>query len=1072
MTTMNVEFVRAGAGSGKTYHLTHLLADRLRTGSARPSAVIATTFTVKAATELRERARATLLQQGRLDLSAAIGQARIGTVNSVCGQLIQRFCFELGISPEQTVLDEAAGKRLVRMAIETVQTPDETRDLMAVATRLCVDHEQLTEAIRQIMDAARANDLCPGDVENMGVYNADAMLGCWPAPAGDHTASLLHAIDAALPQLEVAQNAGNRTKVLTEGIDALRQASTQFTQGRWTWAEWHRLSEIEAGRPQEAIVETVREVARNHPIHDQFHSDIRLYLASVFTLAARALEAFTRTKVELGVVDFTDQEVMLLRAIRESELVRQALREEVDLVLVDEFQDTSPLQLAIFVELAKLANASIWVGDQKQAIYGFRGTDSSLIQQVLASMQAWGGNLGTALRDSWRSTPALVELTNATFIPDFAPAPPQDIALTPRRGSLAPRANQPDLLNWAFSRKPKGRSLNVTAIGPAVAQLLGRGIQVEQKGSNTLRPLRPDDIAVLCRTGKNVTDVVAGLSRWGIAAAAERPGLLSTPEAQLVLACLRRLHDPADTLASATIVSLTESLEPEQWLHDRLQYLSDSSAPDGQPTRSHRDWRVHGADAHPLLARLELIRPRLLLLTPREALRLAKAESGVARLAYQWSDNERSAQVRIANIEALLERAGKYEEACTSARQPATVNGLLLWLGELAAEGEDGRAAAAHGAVEVMTMHAAKGLEWPVVIVAGIHHAHRTDLWAVRARTLGEFDAGSPLAERVIHYWPFPYGNFRNVPAAQGAEQSATGQMMELQALEENTRLLYVTLTRARDMLVLVADIGRAADTTWLDETRTTGALWGPAEELHLNGTRVLREHAQWDWAAASATPPSPERRVLRYFEAGSPVEHPPLWCTPSATDEEGFCVTAQEDVGTRIAVRPATDMTALGSALHACIAYATADTDTLPSEAEIEAILLRWGVAHAIEPAAAVGQVQAFAAWVCSKWPAAQREAEIPVEARRPDGTIIRGQIDMLVRVQDGRILIDHKADPRRTDGNRLAVAHGGQLEAYAQAVEHATGDRVLERWLFLPVAGKAVRIGGRTAERNAGIT
>lgn len=96
---MNIEFVRAGAGSGKTYYLTHLLASRLEDKSARAPAVIATTFTVKAATELRERARSTLLKKGRLDLAAAVGQARIGTINSVCGQLIHRFCFELGVSP-------------------------------------------------------------------------------------------------------------------------------------------------------------------------------------------------------------------------------------------------------------------------------------------------------------------------------------------------------------------------------------------------------------------------------------------------------------------------------------------------------------------------------------------------------------------------------------------------------------------------------------------------------------------------------------------------------------------------------------------------------------------------------------------------------------------------------------------------------------------------------------------------------------------------------------------------------------------------------------------------------------
>ena len=80
---------------------------------------------------------------------------------------------------------------------------------------------------------------------------------------------------------------------------------------------------------------------------------------------------------------------MLFRAIQDSALVRNALRDELDLILVDEFRD--PLQLALFVELAKLSKASVRVGAQTQAIYGFRGTDSALIQETLAPVVAWGG---------------------------------------------------------------------------------------------------------------------------------------------------------------------------------------------------------------------------------------------------------------------------------------------------------------------------------------------------------------------------------------------------------------------------------------------------------------------------------------------------------------------------------------------------------------------------------------------------------------------------------------------------------------------------------------------------------
>jgi ATP-dependent exoDNAse (exonuclease V) beta subunit len=106
----HITFISAGAGSGKTHRLTELLHHELTTERLRPSGVIATTFTKKAAAELRERVREHLLKQGNFGLANAMGQARIGTVNSVCGQLIARFAFEAGMSTEQQVLEEIQGE--------------------------------------------------------------------------------------------------------------------------------------------------------------------------------------------------------------------------------------------------------------------------------------------------------------------------------------------------------------------------------------------------------------------------------------------------------------------------------------------------------------------------------------------------------------------------------------------------------------------------------------------------------------------------------------------------------------------------------------------------------------------------------------------------------------------------------------------------------------------------------------------------------------------------------------------------------------------------------------------------
>lgn len=1051
---MNVEFVRAGAGSGKTYYLTRLLAERLSSGAAKPAAIMATTFTVKAASELRERARATLLKQRRLDLAAALGQASIGTVNSVCGRLIQRFCFELGISPDQTVLTEDEGRRLVSVAVESVQEAGAAASLVQLAERLGQDEAALTATLHAVMNAARANNIDPADLVAMGRRNADAMLACWPRPLGHYDAELKETLAATEHALKQVQQAGEKTKVLNDAIEKIRGTRSALARGGLAWDVWHQLSKLKAGAGQASLLTALHELAARHPTHSQFHDDVRRYLESAFDLAGRALQAFAEAKRELGVVDFTDQEVLLLRALQDSSLVRDALAAELDLVLVDEFQDTNPLQLAIFVELAKLAKSSVWVGDPKQAIYGFRGTDSTLIQQILASVESWGGTMGTPLSASYRSTPALVGLANEVFVPAFQPAPRSDTALTAVR---VPLPGQPQLLNWSFVMGPRKRTISLDALGTAVSELLARGIQIIDKQTGEPRGLRASDIAVLCRKHDHVTAAVDALSRWGVPAAAQRPGLMGTPEVQLVLACLRRLQDAGDTVSTAMIVGLTGSLRPEAWLEDRLSFLAQEQA-EIQASA----WKVSGTDAHPLITRLESLRSRLMSLTPREALRLAKAESGVAQRIHGWSGHEREARVRIANVEALLALAEQYETSCHGSRQPATVNGLLLWLQGLAESAADGRAEAADGAVGVMTFHASKGLEWPVVIMIGMDHAHRTDLWSVRSHTQGAFDAAAPLANRHIHHWVNPFGSA--VQVIEDAQASVTGKLMEQQALEENTRLLYVAVTRARDLLVLVGGTKSAeADPPcqWLDAIAATGTLWGPSGQRVMDGQIVDCEAKTWEFDETLAAPPAPAAQAIHYFPAGRSQAFPRLWFAPSASSGGQYRVEQVEEVGRRLVVHSATDMTALGSALHACIACALADPDTAIDDDQVREILLRWGVAAAVSASAARHQVEAFLVWWRTKWPDGIARAELPIQVLGQDGTVVRGQIDMLIRVGAGHVLIDHKADPRAVDdGERLAQTHGAQLQAYAHAVESMSGEPVRERWLFLPVAARAVRI------------
>lgn len=1051
-----IEFISAGAGSGKTYRLTTILSDALATGSARSAGVVAMTFTLKAAAELRQRCRKALLERGRLDLSTAVGQARIGTVNAVCNQLLQRYCFELGHSPDQTVLSEAQSIQMMRRALEEVLDPTQRDALVRLGDRFDLERDEWDRPVRFIVDAARANGIDATSLRSMGPVNADAMLANWPAAqAGgpDLTAQLIATLSTAHAEVEkyveAQVAAGQEPQKNTLGaLDELRACRKGFADGAWMWKQWVALTQVNAGAKLRGVVQPVLDVAAAHERHPEFHGDVRRYLTLVFELAAAALASYEEAKREAGAQDFTDQEMLLLRALHESETVRTSLAEELDLVLVDEFQDTSPIQLAVFVELARLAKRSVWVGDPKQAIYGFRGTDAGLIASVLDAIPSWGGSLGAPLTNSRRSVPSLVKLANVMFTPAFPKLQPEAVRLSPVR---AEHPTQASLLTWSLESNNVGQDFQ--ALGPAITQLLTSGMQVQDAETGVWRSVTPGDIAVLCRYNYHIPLVATSLHQWGLPCVSTRPGLLSTPEAMLVVACLRRMHDPADTVATALIVSLTGSVPPEEWLVDRLKHVHSGAALS--------TWKTEGARAHPLVGRLEALRGRLAALTPFEALCLAKSESGVWQAAAQWSSTPKEAAARTANVEALLRMAAAYEDECRSSKRPATVAGLLQWFVDQARAELDSRASATSGAVEVLTHHSAKGLEWPVVVLTGMDSEARSGLWDVRTRTNGAFDAQEPLRGRFIHYWPRPYGARRMPDILKRAQQSPLGAEMQGQATDEHSRLLYVSCTRARDIMVL-ATHRRKAPTAWTDGIKASRLLFDGEGSIKLSdGSEVRRLQRVFSLHDILAAPPAKVSLERRWPVAKPLLSATSLWLRPSAAAAGSHIIKAVETVGTRIPLKAKVDMTALGSAIHNAIAAYLSSNAAISNEVVAD-ILKRWRLGAAVDADAVLTQAGALLEWVKARWPEARLYVEVSVEVKLKSGRIARGQIDLLVDTGAGWVLIDHKADPRSTGGDdRLAKAHGSQLDVYAEAIVEATGQQVIEQWLFLPVAALAARIG-----------
>jgi ATP-dependent exoDNAse (exonuclease V) beta subunit len=1035
----HVRFISAGAGSGKTYRLTAELEHALVDEGVDPGRVIGTTFTVKAAAELRERVRERLIRGGRTNLAEQTAEALIGTVHSVCERLLKRFAFELGLSPALAVASIEDGVGFFDQALDEALTAADVREMNALSARLDIDDWR--RDVKSIADRARDNDVAPDALTEMGRRSADDLLALFPAPeAGDLDGRLLERVRAALAALDAGSDA---TVGTAKYQAALKRAIYQLRRPPVPWPLWMSLATGKGTKASEPVAAPVREAAAAFAAHPRFHADIRRYVERVYAIAAAALARFRAIKRQRGLIDFTDMEQQLLHAL-DTPAIRARIAAELDLLLVDEFQDTNPMQLAIFMKLAELADHVVFVGDVKQAIYAFRGCDPDLVFELLAELAAQGGD-ADVLEHSWRSRPALVDYVNAVFGEAFAGTlDPAEVALEAKRGE---RTGEPAVLRWTLP----GRSGRAQAQGLAHAarELVESGYEVVDRETDAARPVRWGDIAVLAASNDHVEEIAKALRAAQVPMKMTLTGLLTVPEICLARACLRRLSDSGDTLATAEIVALSDCGEPEAWLADRLRWLAEGG-----------ESYAWGAASHPIAAKLEALRGGIGTQSPVEIVARVLNTIGIREVVTAWGPDAIRAAQRQRNLDALLNLAVEYERHCEAQHFAATLTGLLFWLEHPHSPELDLQPVVTTGdAVHVLTYHRAKGLEWPVVIAADLHYRWRPRLWDVRAENDGAaFDLRRPLANRVIRFWPPLFGRRKDLPVLDAIVASDEGRLCIAKGLDESRRLAYVGLTRARDALVLAVPSAQPKEDVWLHALGTDKVL-PEGDRLDLPGGRSIatRAVALDGGGGTGAAAPFEPRRLPERAPAPAPArarihpsEAPPLLAA---------AVAETVDLGARIAVG-GEDMTAIGAALHAAIAAELVNPDRDDALERTRALLEGHGVEGCIAAADALAAARRLRAWVEQRFAPRRILAEYPIVHARADGHAVHGWIDVLAETESDCVVIDHKSSPRpRSEWAGEACEYSGQLELYRAALE-AAGQPVQSCWIHFPVGGGLVRV------------
>jgi ATP-dependent helicase/nuclease subunit A len=815
-------FVEAAAGTGKTSALVERIVGLVRTGGSTLDRVVAVTFTEKAAGEMKlrlrseiEKARAQAAPGERDRLERALEHlelARIGTIHAFCGDLLHERPVEAGIDPLFEVASEDAAEAIADEAFEgwfqriLADPPEGVRRVLRRRSGIQSPREQLRNAMQSLRDHRDFPEPWRRDpFDRNGVID-----------------TLIHKL-AQFGQLAAASSWSDDylTRNLTEiARFAEETARIEAVRGRdydGLEAELRGLSRLRSWSWKGARRTTFGALSRDEVLarRDQVKADLDTFIAAsdadLAPLLRDALQApiadYEVLKAKGGQLDFLDHLIKARDLIRDNARVRHELQQRFSHLFVDEFQDTDPLQAEILLLLAAddpdctdwravrpIPGKLFLVGDPKQSIYRFRRADVAIYEEVKEHLIGVGAEL-LYLTTSFRAPPSIQSFVNGAFAPAMAAGPETGlyVSLQPSRSEIAgrptivalpvpnPYGDYGSIVEWRINESFPD------AAGAFVAWLLNEsGWTVEDEGGAVA--IRPRHVAILLRRFRKFrTDVTRAYVR-----------ALETRRIPHVLVGGRSFHDREE------VIALRNALTAIEWPDDELRVFATLRGPffalgdeailafrqyvkgnGGLKTRRlHPMYPVDRsaldpvaidvADALALLRRLHIGRNhRPIAETITMLLEAVRAHAGIAL----WPTGEQA----LANCQRLIDMARHFEGGASSFR---------AFVEKLEADAERGEADEAPiveegtEGVRVMTVHKAKGLEFPVVILA--------DPTCNATR-----DTPSRHIEPARRLWLEPLCGSAPIELLEAAGEELSRDQTEA------IRVAYVAATRARDLLVV-----------------------------------------------------------------------------------------------------------------------------------------------------------------------------------------------------------------------------------------------------------------------------
>ncbi len=981
--------VVAGPGSGKTSVLIERFTWLIRECGVDPSRVLAITFTDKAATEIKERMVRAFADAPAL--REQIERAYVSTIHGFCARLLRENAISAGIDPQFEVLERSA--KLLREVADDV-----------LESTYSAHPDRMRRFLRSLAVSEKESQWVPDLASSLiAIYEAIRIAG---AKVGQARLVKVHVPYDEIRGLALAVlNERIRTtkEVHANYLDWCRDVMDMPLQPSVRWfdllsrANFHK-TYLPKGSVARESQDAVREAA------DRLKSNLLIeYYAQERELIVASLEhideGYRRRKRERSVVDFDDLEEFAIHLLEQDPDLRKRVGNGFDYILMDELQDTNPLQWKL-LNLIRQPDAFFAVGDINQSIFGFRYAEPKLYAQYRATLEQEGKAIDE-LRANYRSRPELLSIVNTTF---GGPAPGIEAhELTSGRTDFSPPDDvTTDILITTGENTPEAERIESLWVAHRICELIGR--------------FQYRDIAILTRANMALGELQRALDDYRI------PSLVlggltfyETREVRDLILLLAVLSNPRDEISLAGLLRSPLFGVSDD---DILLMSAAGSLCDGVLQEPPPRWRM-----------IEELRAIRNCVSPDELLRRVLDDCD-----YEAGLTSRGR----ANVEKFL-----FALRTRFRSEPGSLSEALDHIRDASPEAE-APPADFGDAVRLMTIHKAKGLEFPVVFLPFLH----------RDRGTGTPIIGYSHQHGLGVKWRDP-ATRRGVPdTAHDANCELADRM---QAGEEN-RLLYVGMTRAKSQMVLSYSVTE----------RRRGGPWARLISERLVDPKDSRVRIATTDAAPHmmiAPPPDTVLPTNVYLDRVPPQRQ--IDSTASITDISVFAQCPRKYFLSRYVGWES------GSS-----AFVNVEDRERPDTGELEASEIGTQV-HQILAGIAVEQPAPEASELADRF----RNSALAKQAMRAtrkqhehdfviamDGLVLRGQIDLWFEHNRELILVDYKTDQmRKPIDSRRVHAYGLQLRLYAMALETMTGRPVTRAYLHFLRPDELVEVDLSPLELNA---